>query len=73
MSPKHSRWFQPCSAALSVPYSPDDNRRQEAGKDEDLLSDLVEVVNNGVLVLNPVEDIVMRVMGPDVVYINVVD
>ena len=45
----------------------------EAGKDGDLLSDLVEVVNNGVLVLNPVEDIVMRVMGPDVVYINVVD
>ena len=46
---------------------------EEAGKDGDLLSDLVEVVNNGVLVLNPVEDIVMRVMSPDVVYINVVD
>ena len=46
---------------------------EEAGKDGDFLSDLVEVVNNGVLVLNPVEDIVMRVMGPDVVYINVVD
>ena len=40
---------------------------EEAGKDEDLLSDLIEVVNNGVLVLNLVEDTVIRVIGPDVV------
>ena len=39
----------------------------EAGKDGDLLSDLIEVVNNGVLVLNLVEDTVIRVIGPDVV------
>ena len=38
MSPKHSRWFQPRSGALSVPYSSDDDRRQEAGEDEVLLS-----------------------------------
>ena len=46
---------------------------EEDGKVGDLLSNLVEAVNNGVLVLNLVEDTVMRVMGPDVVYINVVD
>ena len=40
---------------------------EEAGKDGDLLSDLIEVVNNGVLVLNLVEDTVIRVIGPDVV------
>ena len=38
---------------------------EEAGKDGDLLSDLIEVVNNGVLVLNLVEDTVIRVIGPD--------
>ena len=38
----------------------------EAGKDGDLLSDLIEVVNNVVLVLNLVEDTVIRVASPDV-------
>ena len=40
---------------------------EEAGKDGDLLSDIVEVVNKGVLVLNLVEDTVMRVLGSDVI------
>ena len=46
---------------------------EEDGKVGDLLSNLVEAVNNGVLVLNLVEDTVMRVMGPDVVDVKVVD
>ena len=46
---------------------------EEDGKVGDLLSNLVEAVNNGVLVLNLVEGTVMRVMGPDVVDVKVVD
>ena len=38
----------------------------EAGKDGDLLSDLIEVVNNVVLVLNLVVGTVIRVASPDV-------
>ena len=46
---------------------------EEAGKDGDLLSDIVEVVNKGVLVLNLVEDTVMRVLGSDVIDLEMVD